>query len=154
MPKGARVVRLVMAAGLFVEFVGFLYDKVWHDLHLSMVAIPPGKLLTIHGGIYAGELLVLAVAIIALARVPFRLAARLALWLVVAGGLVELVGAAGDMWTHGHGYELSLLHNLILLGAGTTLAGYLLVELFSALETRTGTADEPQAELVGSGVRH
>jgi hypothetical protein len=153
MPNALRPIRLLMAAGLFLEFVGFLYDEYWHAMHLSIVPSPPSEMLTIHGGIYVGELLVLAVAVIALARVPLRLPARLALWVVIAGGLVELAGVATDMWAHGHGYEKDLFHNLIYTGAGVTVAGYLLLELFTVW-TRARTTDEqhePEPELVESG---
>jgi hypothetical protein len=126
-----------MAAGLFVEFAGFLYDTLWHDQHLSEVAIPPGKLLTVHGGIYFGELLVLAIALVTLKQRQSRPAVSAALWGVVAGAIIQLAGSGLDMWSHGHGYEKDLYHNTIYVGAALTVIGYLLLEFFGSRQQRT-----------------
>jgi hypothetical protein len=152
-----RVVRLSMAAGLFVEFVGFVYDTLWHDQHLSEVAIQPSELLTVHSGIYLGELIVLGIAIATLARRGRKAAPPALLWTVVVGGVVQLIGSGLDMWSHAHGYEKDLYHNTIYTGAAITVIGYLLMEAFAAKAARRDAlllAEDVSADEAKQTVEH
>ncbi|MER8047172.1 hypothetical protein [Streptomyces sp. NPDC094032] len=127
--RNPTALRITMAAALVVEFGGFLYDSFWHNQHLSEVAIPPSELLTVHGGIYVGQLTVLAMAVIVLARRTADSPTARVLWAVLCGGLLQTLGGALDMWSHGHGYEKDLYHNMIYAGAAVTVIGYLLLEV-------------------------
>ncbi|MDF9817156.1 hypothetical protein [Streptomyces sp. SPB162] len=140
-----RAVRWSIAAGLFVEFVGFLYDTLWHDQHLSEVAIPPSKLMTVHSGIYLGELLVLGIALATLALRTRRAHPQAVLWAVVAGGLVQIAGSGFDMWSHAHAYEKPLYHDTIYTGAAVTIIGYLLLEILASRAARQEQVPAPDA---------
>ncbi len=142
-PKQRRAgrVRMLLAVGLVINLIGFVYDEAWHATHLSLVPIPPSKLLSIHSGIYVGGLIVLAVSVVAFARRMFDTGLEWVGMFVVAAGLVmEFTGNGTDMWAHGHGYERDFYHHLIYAGAALTVCGYLLLHathLFGA----TGRSD-------------
>ncbi|MEU2233882.1 hypothetical protein ACH4A8_39540 [Streptomyces vietnamensis] len=142
--RNPAAVRLIIAAALVVEFGGFLYDTFWHDQHLSEVAIPPGELLTVHGGIYLGQLTLMAVAATVIARRAADRPTARVLWAMLCGGLVQTLGSVLDMWSHGHGYEKDLYHNTIYAGAAVTVLAYLLLEVVgrrSARGEETRSAD-------------
>lgn len=149
--RNSAAVRFTMAAGLVAEFGGFLYDTFWHNQHLSDVAIPPSELLTVHGGIYLGQLTVMCVAAVVLARKAADRRTVLTLWAVLAGGLLQTLGSALDMWSHGHGYEKDLYHNMIYSGAAVMVLGYLALEIVgrrsAGEDTVDGAAEDVAAEV-------
>lgn len=136
-------VRYGVPLGLVIEFVGFLYDDAWHAQHLSLEAIPPGELATVHSGIFVGQALVLVVALYGLAR---RVAGRLGLATIVVGAITQVVGDATDMWAHAHGYERDLYHALIYAGAGLTLGGYLVTEVWRLLRRGPESTEDDASE--------
>lgn len=138
-------VRVLFAVGLVVNFAGFVYDWAWHAWNLSLVPIPPPKLLVVHGGIYVGSLLVAGALAWALARRAFTSRVeRVGLAVLALGLLLEFAGDATDMWAHGHGYEKDLYHDMIYNGAGLTLLGYLVIELFQLYQSgRAAPSAEP-----------
>lgn len=153
-PGGVNRIRMAIAIGLVVNFVGFVYDWSWHALHLSMVPIPPSKLLTVHGGIYLGSIIIAVAVVAAFVRQTFRTTVEQGGLLMIAVGLViEFAGDGTDMWAHGHGYERDLYHYLIHIGAALTVAGYLAIELFHLFgpvrvggPTETARAETARAE--------
>ncbi len=147
---GARTaarVRMFFAIGLLIQFVGFIYDWMWHAHHLQIVPIPPSKLLTVHSGIYLGGLVIVGTIIAALVRRPFTSgAARAALAMSAIGIVVEFVGNGTDMWAHGHGYERDLYHNLIYTGAVITILGYLALQLHHLFTAHPGADTHNSSE--------
>ena len=136
--RGVNRIRLLIAVGLVINYAGFFYDWTWHAQNLSITPITPGKLLTVHGLIYLGALIVTVATIDALVRRPFTAAVqKYAVWLIALGLLVEFTGDATDMWAHGHGYEKDLYHDLVTIGAALTVVGYLVIELFHLI-SRSG----------------
>lgn len=126
---GAGRVRILFAAGLVINFAGFVYDWAWHARNLSLEPIPPSQLLVVHGAIYLGSLLV-AVAVVLGRRAFAGRVERIGLLVVAVGLVLEFAGDAADMWAHGHGYEKDLYHDLVYDGAALTVCGYLILELF------------------------
>ncbi|MGA8113508.1 MAG: hypothetical protein WCA46_07605 [Actinocatenispora sp.] len=135
---------MLLAIGLVVNFVGFVYDQAWHATHLQIVPILPIKLLSVHSGIYLGALIVTVTVVIAFARRAFDTGGEWAGLVVLAVGLaLEFLGDGTDMWAHGHGYERDLFHNFIYSGAGVTVVGYLIIQLVHLL----GRAGDPGTEV-------
>lgn len=127
--RSASGIRVALALGLLTQLVGFIYDFSWHASHPQTVAIPPAKLIVVHGGIYLGGLIIAVAFFVALLRGTFAAGpARLVVAAGAIGAVVEFVGNGTDMWAHGHGYEKALYHGLIYAGAAVTILGYVSIE--------------------------
>ena len=124
--------RIALYSGVVIYLFGQAYDTYWHAKHVSFVPEPPSGLWRIHLGIWLGAVIVVAVGGWLTARPGLRVTGLL----LLAGGLVQLLGFGWDMYLHGQGRSQDLWHNMIWYGFGVVVLG---VARFAAL-TRPAAA--------------
>ncbi|NUQ95011.1 MAG: hypothetical protein HOY79_00110 [Streptomyces sp.] len=130
MQDRSQTARLTLYGGVTVGLLGQLVDYRWHDAHVSFVPLSPGGLLKVHSLIYLGLLMVIAAGLLGLYAV--RRVDGAGAWVgpgaVLLGGLMQLAGAALDMWAHAHDMEKDLYHNLVWYGLVPIAIGAVFIE--------------------------
>lgn len=122
--KGARAAQpqRVIGVGLLIQLVGAVGDLLWHASHPGIEGA--STILWLHAPIYLGILLVGITAVRVTTGAFSGVRGTSVYVAIAAGALTQATGSVWDFFAHGRGYESSIAHLLVYVGAALAVIGF------------------------------